>query len=453
VLFDTFEMLLADLRAEGVEAGTAVLPVPRAVSHDGFRILRPGLPEQVIPPKRAERAPAVLITATGIPGEIHAHLSKNETGHERLIVSLIEPEGLHSTGHDSAELSNGKRGLRYQLVTTDDADEAVNSIRGWLHEMRLANPTEPVDRSAELKAMHRERQAWAARLLQGAPDLRSRTQNELCALFGIELQQEVAAASPASELTNVSPIDLVWNFPRGKRGKIGKAQVLLAPLELRQHDNRRHTRWLTASVNAAGRILIGTKSFAFADENVHRWDEARWLWDLRARETTPNQQWHLDVKRFLADETDPARQSIRLIKQRAYDEAFAMAGVDLSDEVKRLASGRRLGFQRSEPGGWSQALAAVLERCASWLIGGRAAEFVTRHYGTRFAKIAALPGQGQIRRASLVLAVPKATRPRLEIRWTGTPNRLPDVAWTRPAELDLMLLGVSLKQLLAPGRV
>ena len=450
MLIDTFEMLLVDLRAEGVEAGIAVLPVPRAVSHDGFRILRPGLPEQVIPPKRAERVPAVLITAAGIPGEIHAHLSKAETGHERLIVSLIEPEGLHSTGHDSAELANGKRGLRYQLVTTDDAEEAVTSIRGWLHEMRHANPTEPVDRSAELKAMHRERQAWAARLLQGAPDFRTRTLIELCTLFGVELQPDLAAVSPESELTNVSPFDLVWNFPRGKRGKIGKAQVLLARLELGQHDNRRHTRWLTASTNAAGRILIGTKSFAFADENVHRWDEARWLWDLRAGETTPNEHWHVDVKRFIADETDPARQSIRLIKQRAYDEAFAMGGVDLSDEVKRLASGRRLGFEQSEPTGWAQALAAVLERCAPWLIGGRAADYVARHYGTRFAKISALPGQGQTRRASLVLAVPKPARPRLEIRWTGTPHRLPEVLWARPPELDLMLLGVPLKDLLPP---
>ncbi len=93
-----------------------------------------------------------------------------------------------------------------------------------------------------------------------------------------------------------------------------------------------------------------------------------------------------------------------------------MARVDLSDEVKRLASGRRLGFQQSEPSDWAHALAAVLERCPPWLIGGRAAEFVTRQYGMRFAKIAALPGQGQIRRASLVLVVPKTTRPRLEIR-------------------------------------
>jgi len=127
-----------------------------------------------------------------------------------------------------------------------------------------------------------------------------------------------------------------------------------------------------------------------------------------------------------------------------------MARVDLSDEVKRLASGRRLGFQQSEPSDWAHALAAVLERCPPWLIGGRAAEFVTRQYGIRFAKIAALPGQGQIRRASLVLVVLKTTRPRLEIRWTGTPNRLPDVCWARPAELDLMLLGVPLKELLPP---
>jgi len=450
VLFDAFEILLVDLRAEGVEVGTAVLPLPHAVSHDGFRILRPGLPEQVVPPKRAERVPAFLITATGIPGEVHAHLSKNEKGHERLIVSLVEPEGLHTTGHDSAELSNGKRGLKYQLVTTDDAEEAVAAIRGWLQEMRRANPTGPVDRSAELKATHRERQAWAARLLQRTPDYRSRSLDELCALCEVELPRDLAAVSAISELMNLSPIDLVWNFPRGKRGKIGKAQVLLERLELRQNDKRRHTRWLTASSNAAGRILVRTQSFAFADENVHRWDDTRCLWDLRAGETTPNERWHVDVRRFIADETDPARQSMRLIRQHAYDEAFAMAGVDLSDEVKRLASGRRLGFQQSEPAGWASALAVVLERCAPWLIGGRAADFVAGHYGTRFAKIAALPGQGQIRRASVVLAVPKTARPRLEIRWTGTPHRLPEVLWARPPELDLMLLGVPLKELLPP---
>lgn len=127
-----------------------------------------------------------------------------------------------------------------------------------------------------------------------------------------------------------------------------------------------------------------------------------------------------------------------------------MGGVDLSDEVKRLASGRRLGFDRSQPAGWATALAAILERCAPWLIGGRAADFVARHYGTRFAKIEALPGQGQTRRASLVLAAPKKARPRLEIRWTGTPHRLPEVLWARPPELDLMLLGVPLEELLPP---
>jgi hypothetical protein len=156
------------------------------------------------------------------------------------------------------------------------------------------------------------------------------------------------------------------------------------------------------------------------------------------------------VKRFIADETDPARQSIQLIQQQAFDAAFAMAGVDLSDEVKRLASGRRLGFQQSESAGWAHALTALLERCAPWLIGRRAADHVAGHYGTRFAKIAALPGQGQIRRASLVLAVPKTGRPRLEIRWTGTPHRLPEVFWARPPELDLLLLGIPLKELLAP---
>lgn len=268
MLFDAFEVLLAELRAEGVEARTAVLPVPRAISHGGFTILRPGLPAQAFPLKRAERAPALLITAAGIPGEIHANLSKNEKGHERLIVRLVEPEGLHSTGHDSAELSNGKRGLEYQLVTTDDAEEAVAAIRGWLQAMSQANPTGLVDRSAEFKANHRERQAWATRLLRRAPDFGSRSLGELCILCEVELSRDLAAMSPESELTNLSPVDLVWNFPRGKRGKIGKAKVLLGRLELRQNDNQRHTRWLTASSNAAGRILVEAQSLAFADHFI-----------------------------------------------------------------------------------------------------------------------------------------------------------------------------------------
>jgi hypothetical protein len=451
VLVDAFEVLLADLRAEGVEARTALLPAPRALSHDGFRILRPGLPEQVVPRKRAERAPALLITAAGIPGEIHAHLSKNEKGHERLIVRLVEPEGLHRTGHDSAELSNGRRGLAYQLVTTDDAEEAVAAIRGWLQEMTQANPTGLVDRSAELDGIHRERQAWAARLLRRAPDFGSRSLGELCILCEVEISRDLAAVSPESELTNLSPVDLVWNFPRGKRGKIGKAQVLLGRLELRHNDNQRHTRWLTASSNAAGRILLEPHSLAFADQKLHRWDETRWLWDRRLAPTSPGERWDLDVKRYLADETDPVRRSISLLKQQGFDAAFAMGGVELSDEAKRLASGRRLGFDRSEPPGWATALAAILERCAPWLIGGRAADYVARHYGTRFAKIEALPGQGQTRRASLVLAVPKKAGPRLEIRWTGTPHRLPEVLWARPPELDLMLLGVPLEELLPPS--
>lgn len=333
MLFDAFEILLVDLRAEGVEAGTAVLPVPRAVSHDGFRILRPGLPQQVVPPKRAERVPAFLITATGIPGEIHAHLSTNEKGHERLIVSLVEPEGLHSTGHDTAELSNGKRGLEYQLVTTDDAEEAVAAIRGWLREMRQANPAELVDRSAELKANHRERQAWAARLLQRAPDFRRRSFRELCTLCEVELPRDLAAESPESELMNLSPIDLVWNFPRGKRGKIGKAQVLLGRLELRQNDNRRHTRWLTASSNADGQILVGTQSFAFADENVHRWDETRWLWDQRAGAATPSERWHLDVKRFIADVNPVSDRSSRVSSHR---EALNCSGLVEDPTIRSL---------------------------------------------------------------------------------------------------------------------
>jgi hypothetical protein len=321
--------------------------------------------------------------------------------------------------------------------------------------MRQMNSIEVKDRSAELMALHRDRRAWAARLRQVTPDLAHRSPEELRRLCDVEwmglgnVPVTNGAASLELEMANLAPVDMVWNFPRGKRGKIGKAQILLGCLA-QEHDDKRHTIWLTASSNASGRIRVEAQRFAFSDENRHRWDEARWLWDRRVAAAGPDERWGLDVKRFLADETDPVRTSIELLKKCEFDQAFEVAGVELSDEVKRLAAGRRLGFQRSEPTAWGAAVAANLERCAPWVIGDRAADYVARQYRTRFAKLEAFPGQGQFRRASLVLAVPKTGRPRIEIRWTGTPHRLPEVLWVRPPELDLMLMGVPVVDLLPP---
>jgi hypothetical protein len=440
------------IEADGLESRTALLPVPGAATYGYYQTLRRGIPVQELRLKRATRSPGLLVTARGIPGEVHAHLSVADSGHQRLIVRVVEPGGLSRTGHDDAELASGRRGRDYHLVTTDNPEEAAAAVQGWLHQMRSVRPIRGLDRSAELRALHKERQSWRNQL---DLSINGRNSSQLDDVCDVDIRTSMSSpcsrstkSSLKSESANTSAVDLVWNFPRGERGKIRKSEVLLACLEPGREHAPGRTLWLVASSAASGHIIVEPKAVGFASDRAHRWDVARWLWDRRQIHTTPDERWSMNINSFRTDGADPVRVSIRLLQERSFEHAFEMAELEMSDEVKRLASGRRLAYEPSEPAEWSTTVATLLERSAPWLIAKRGAPYVANSYGPRFARIASLPRQSQTRKASLVLAVPKPGRPRIELRWTGTPHRLPEPLWVRPAEIDLMLMGIALEDLL-----
>jgi hypothetical protein len=90
-----------------------------------------------------------------------------------------------------------------------------------------------------------------------------------------------------------------------------------------------------------------------------------------------------------------------------------------------------------------------LAGAAAWLLAGAARDAAVARTPIR---LFGLGGQSIARKPGLFLACREGV-PRLEIHWSAANARLPLVAWRRPADHDLLRLGlVDERELLAIGR-
>ena len=176
----------------------------------------------------------------------------------------------------------------------------------------------------------------------------------------------------------------------------------------------------------------------------HRWDAAGYLWDARCQQSGLEARWGIDDR-------SRADHSAELMEEGRLREGLELYGVELSPEADQVAKGRVPWFPlRRLARTWSAAMHSQLAVAAPWLLAsaardGAVAERPLRLFGLGGQDIARKPGLFLARRAGV---------PRLEIHWSASNARFPLVAWHRPADYELLRLGLIDEQdLLAVVRV
>lgn len=280
----------------------------------------------------------------------------------------------------------------------------------------------------------------------------------------------------AADLEHLSSRLLGLNVPRDDRGRLALgACVLLMSYESGAPLGGKRA-WLTALTPARRRdpqsLRISLQPLA-ADPYAQRWDDARWLWDTRAATTPEGVRWGVEgldlalldgeermeriraLSKRCASDSSPADQvalCILLQDEGRLDEALALFGIGLGDDVMRLVRGLPIsGYLGTSLQSWIAFVRRQLRGSAPWLMPGVIAAEVARREGLssrprrppRF-RLCPLPHQTTAARRSLMLVARKrdGTDLTIEIENTGWNYRLAEPSWKRPLEIDLRRFGL-----------
>jgi hypothetical protein len=209
---------------------------------------------------------------------------------------------------------------------------------------------------------------------------------------------------------------------------------------------------------------------------AHCWDSARWLWDRRAAGVAEVARWGvegLDLGRLgsagragpLADferrraapaasAADRAALGILLQDEGRLETACALHGVELAPSARDLLRGRWIAFNALRIGAaWTEALQQALRTAALWRLAPLIADLAARRQATATGRrrprpvrlrLFALPHQPHVSKTSVMLvgAGDAGSTPRIELEDTAWDDRLPEVLWRRPLELDLRRFGL-----------
>jgi hypothetical protein len=319
-----------------------------------------------------------------------------------------------------------------RVLQSEDPAEIATTVAAWAgHGAAAPGPLVPprAVRAAQLRRQLEARRAALATV-------------EVVADLGPPALVE-AAGEPALE--HVGRRLLAWHFPRDRRGRLqARAVVALRCVRLGARPQARQL-WLCAEGSeprAPERIHLRLRWEHGANQD-HRWDGARSLWDTRC------QGLGLDARWGVADRAR-ADRSASLMERGRFSEGLGLYGVELSPEADQVARGRAPWYGlRHLAATWAGAMGAHLADAAPWLLAAAAGEAGT---ASRPVRLFGLGGQNIARKPGLFLAGAPG-RPRLEIHWSGSSARLPLVAWRRPADYELLRLGlVDEAELLAIGR-
>ena len=293
------------------------------------------------------------------------------------------------------------------------------------------------------------------------------------------------AAALADDLAAIDGPRLLANVPRDARGQLALGvDVALASYASSYDDptipSRRSRAWLVARTPERRRdpqVVTLTLDLCVGGDRRHRWDEARWLWDGRVA-AGEAERWGvagldttslgleerggqiLALRKRLAGtagnltDADRAALCILLQDDGHFREALDLYGITLDDRLIAILQGDPDG---TLPGDyathWPPALWAALRTLAPWRcegllraeegrIAARPATKSARKRKPARLRLLSLPKQTAISKASVMLARAEDGRPRLELESTGTTAIVPEVAWQRPAELDLRRFGL-----------
>jgi len=215
-------------------------------------------------------------------------------------------------------------------------------------------------------------------------------------------------AAFAPELLHLDAERLLWSFPRDDDGRLPlKEVVLLVQVPTTQGLGRKQ-RWLAAiSPNARREPQRVTLVMVerVGSETSHVWDEARWLWDDRARGASAAERWGVA--------SPPAATMKALLDDGDWLAALKLHGVKTSWDA-----GDRRDARNAEAG-------EIFQRCAPW----RLAKADGRLFNFR--------GQTSVRKEGV--AVTSGGLLFLDV--SGSLQRVRETRWMLPRELELLHFG------------
>lgn len=236
----------------------------------------------------------------------------------------------------------------------------------------------------------------------------------------------------ADAVQRVSAAALVWSAPRKSTGALDTG-VPLALVPLGGSDRRIGTRepWLVARVakDVPSTVFRLTVEDLITENEPWRLDRARWAWaDDEAG--TPAARWGGTLHEL--------RPALLQADAGLWPAAIEGAGIATDPRVTRLLRGADAAPDLADlTAVWAPRLTESLVRLAPWRLASATA-------GLRKGKpmrLFGLGGVNQQRKPGIFLAG-DASKPRLELEFSASNERLPEILWTRPLDLDLVHAGL-----------
>ena len=297
-------------------------------------------------------------------------------------------------------------------------DEAVDLVRAWLAD------------------------AVERRIEPPLPDARARGRwlAKVAAAMRADAARAQLRVDPAIERSNpglagrISARAIAWHLPRRPTAKLDpKAVIALVPLgdPARRPGTREDwivarpdddpDRMLTLDIHVEGLI---------SENEDHRWDLAPWRWDSTATTVDPATRWGGDPSAL--------EPTLAALDEWRWDDALRLSDVRLDDALRRVLDGRDASYDtRDLTAAWAPRLAEAVAGVALW----RLSEATTLLRKGRPTRLFGLGGVNIQRKPGVFLGI-EGGRPRLELEWSASNERLAWPAWTRPVDLDLVRAGI-----------
>lgn len=331
-------------------------------------------------------------------------------------------------------------GEKAECWSTTRPDDVVDHLLPWAFPQEWT-PPDPIDR---LKEKQRLETLSAGLEARGRLDVRVVDPDPAL----LALLTDEARRALEQDLASLDPPRIRRHFPWDHLGRLAleSSAMLAVYATTKPLTNRRYVS--LAAVGPARRrdaqeIRIELAPL-FPVNQTHRWQDRPWMWqrvDVPATELlgVPTQD----------NEESPEQTSLRLLDEGKIEDALALFGVTLSDDLHRLLGGQRIlppACCAHPDAAWTELLVTTLRQSAPWLLARAVPEEVERirrctgqKPGARALdwKLAIFPGQFHSRKASLILTADRDGRnPRFLIEATASNARLADTSWKRPIEVD-----------------
>ncbi|HEX4792313.1 MAG TPA: hypothetical protein VH370_00890 [Humisphaera sp.] len=252
-------------------------------------------------------------------------------------------------------------------------------------------------------------------------------------------------------LDHLSPGLLARNAPRDEQGRLElKSEILLAQLGAPAAPSTVRFMWLYAAgpLRRRDEQVLTLRIADLIPQNAeHRWDAAPWLW-----------QSNVELPAFEANILSAARGNpssdatvaqaltcLALLDQGEYPKAFNLYGVQFTEALLKglMGQGPTPRLQdvalRQE---WADVLHRQLWETAPWAVAALVEKIRAERFAQPGGKTKAiesrlfnLPHQTQQRKAGLALVVTRDNSS-LDLTWSASNARVPQIHWKRPLAID-----------------